>query len=281
MSAFPELPESRLTPGVRRPLTLVERTRGLLGFHWTLLRRTWRGVVFSRFVTPVFFLVAMGMGVGNLVDRTSGGVGGVPYLDYVVPGIVMASVMQWAVGESTWPVMTLIKWNQMDAAMLAAPTRVPDVLRAHWLMISFGIAWSAGVFVAIAALFGGVSSWWALLGVPIAVLTAMAFVAPLFWFAARTESEEGFTTIFRLVITPLMLFSGTFFPISQLPVWLQPVAWVTPLWHGTELARPSFLGDPLGVGHGGGWVLHLGVLAAYVVVGGWGAQRAFRARLEA
>ena len=275
------LATSRLTPGPRRPLSLGERTSGLVGFHLTLLRRTWKGVAISRFLTPVLFLAAMGIGVGRLVDRASGGVGGVPYLDYVVPGIVMASVMQWAVGESTWPVMTLIKWNQMYAAMLAAPARVADVLRAHWLVISLGIAWSAAVFIGIAALFGGVRSWWALLGVPIAVLTAMAFVAPLFWFAASTESEEGFTTIFRLVVTPLMLFSGTFFPVSQLPVWMQPLAWATPLWHGTELARPSFLGDPLGAGHSGWWVVHVAALTAYVVIGGWGARRAFRARLEA
>ena len=281
MSALPESPRSRLVHGERRPLSAVERTWGLVGFHLTLLRRTWRGLVVSRFLTPVLFLAAMGIGIGRLVDRSSGGVAGVPYLQYVVRGIVMASAMQWAVGESTWPVMTLIKWNQMYAAMLAAPTRVADVLRAHWVVVSFGIAWGSAVFIAIAALFGGVRSWWALLGVPIAVLTAMAFVAPLFWFAARTDNEEGFTTIFRLVITPLMLFSGTFFPVSQLPIWLQPVAWVTPLWHGTELARPAFLGDPLDPGHGAGWAIHLAVLTAYVVVGGWGAHRAFRARLEA
>ena len=262
-------------------MSLVERVWGLIGFHLTLLRRTWRGLVISRFLTPVLFLAAMGIGVGRLVDSASGGVDGVPYLQYVVPGIVMASVMQWAVSESTWPVMTLIKWNQMYAAMLAAPTRVADVLLAHWSVISFGVAWSAGAFIGIAALFGGVPSWWALLGIPIAVLTALAFVAPLFWFAAKTQNEEGFTTIFRLVITPLMLFSGTFFPIAQLPGWMQPIAWVTPLWHGTELARPAFLGDPLDPGHGAGWAVHVSVLAAYVLIGGWGAHRAFRARLEA
>lgn len=268
---------SRLTPGPRRPLSWVDRTRGLLAFHRVLLKRTWRGEAVSRFLTPVLFLAAMGIGVGRLVDQASGGVGGVSYLHFIVPGIVMASAMQWAVNESMWPVLTLIKWNQMYAAMLAAPTRVADVLRAHWLMIAFNISWSALVFIAVAAAFGGVRSWWALLGIPIAVLTAMAFVTPLFWFAAARQSEEGFTTIFRLVVTPLMLFSGTFFPISQLPVWLQPIAWVTPLWHGTELARPAFLGTPVA----SWWWLHLGVILAWVVVGAMGAQRAFERKLVA
>lgn len=268
---------SRLVAGERPPLSTLERTRGVLTFHTTLLRRTWLGGVVSRFLTPVLFLAAMGLGVGGLIDRSSGGVGGVPYLRYVVPGLVMSSAMQWAVSESTYPVMTLIKWNQMYAAMLAAPNKVADVIRAHWLIICFGIAWSAAVFVGVAALFGGVGSWWALLGVPIAVLTALAFVAPLFWIAASSENDESFTTIFRLVVTPLMLFSGTFFPIEQLPIWLQPIAWATPLWHGTELGRAVFLGDPVP----DRWLLHVGVLAAYVVIGHHLAKRAFTARLAA
>ena len=271
------LSSSRLTPGPRRPLSWVVRTTGLVAFHRVLLRRTWRGEAVSRFLTPVLFLAAMGVGVGGLVDRASGGVGGVPYLRFVVPGIVLASAMQWAVNESMWPVLTLIKWNQMYAAMLAAPTKVADVLRAHWLMICVNIAWSAAVFIAVATAFGAVHSWWALLGIPIAVLTAMAFVTPLFWFAAARQDEEGFTTVFRLVVTPLMLFSGTFFPISQLPAWLQVLPWVTPLWHGTELARSAFLGDPVA----DRWWLHLAIIAAWIVVGAWGARRAFQRRLVA
>ena len=87
-----------------------------------------------------------------------------------------------------------------------------DVLRAHWVVVSFGIAWGSGVFIAIAALFGGVRSWWALLGVPIAVPTAMAFVAPSSGSRPARDNEEGFTTIFRPVITPLHALSQAPFP---------------------------------------------------------------------
>jgi lipooligosaccharide transport system permease protein len=270
-------PSTRLSAGPRRPLTGAERIGALLGYHGVVLRRVWRASVVSRVLTPVLFLAAMGIGVGSLVDRASGGVAGVPYLSYVVPGIVMSSVMQWAVNESTWPVYSYIKWNQMYAAMLAAPARVADVIIAHWLQIALWNAGSAAIFIGVAALFGGVGSWWALLGIPIAVLLTLAFAAPLFWYAATVDNEEGFTTVFRLVITPLMLFSGTFFPIEQLPNWLQPVAWLTPLWHATELARSAFLGDPAPER----WLLHVGVLAAYVVVGWFGAKAAFTRRLEA
>lgn len=267
---------NRLLAGVRTPLSWAERTGGILAFHTTLLRRTWRGDVVSAFLTPILFLAAMGIGVGNLVDAASGGIEGVPYLVWVVPGIVMSSAMQWAVNESTWPVLTLMKRNEMYAVMLTAPNRVVDVLRGHWLMIAFRITWSAAVFIGVAGLFGGVRSWWALLGVPIAVLTALAFAAPLFAIAARLERDEGFTTIFRIVITPLMLFSGTFFPITALPLWLQPLAWVTPLWHGTELARSAFLGQPMPL-----WWLHVGALLVYVVVCRRLALRAFTDKLVA
>lgn len=266
---------SRLTPGERAPLTRGERTRGILAFHMTLFRRSWIGGVVSRFLTPVLFLAAMGVGVGSLIDRSSGGVAGVPYLRYVVPGLVMASAMQWATSESLYPVMTLVKWNQMYAAMLATPNRVADVIRGHWFMICLGIAWSAAVFVAVAWLFGGVGSWWALLGVPLAVLVALAFVAPLFALAASSETDESFAAVLRLVVTPLMLFSGTFFPVSQLPVWLQPLAWATPLWHGTELARAAFLGAALPRL----WWVHLSVLAAYVAGGYVLTRIAFTRRL--
>lgn len=249
----------------------------LFGYHWLLFRRTLRGVLISRFLLPVLFLASMGLGVGSLVDASSGGVDGVPYLRFVVPGLVMVTAMQTAVNESTWPVMNIVKGNQFYRAMLNAPNSVGDILGAHWLMIAFSIATSAIAFTVIAALFGGVGSWWSLLGVPIAVLTGMAFATPLFIIAATTDNDSVYSAVFRLVVTPLMLFSGAFFPVEQLPGWLQPAAWVTPLWHGIELGRAAFLGSPAPAL----WWVHLGVLVAYIVVGAVLAQRAIRARLVA
>jgi lipooligosaccharide transport system permease protein len=257
------MPGSRLDAGPRPDLGVLERTSVLVGYHWLLFRRTIRGVLITRFLLPVLFLAAMGLGVGSLVDSNAGGVDGVPYLLYVVPGLVMVTAMQTAVGESTWPVMGFVKWNQFYRAMLHAPHSVGDTLRAHWLMIAFNVATSALAFTLIAALFGGVRSWWALLGVPAAVLTGMAFSTPLFIVAARAETDSIYSAIFRLVVTPLMLFSGAFFPVEQLPTWMQPVAWATPLWHGIELGRAAFLGGPVPTL----WWVHVGVLTAYIVIG--------------
>lgn len=254
---------------------VLERSVVLLGYHWLLAKRTLRGVLVSRFLLPVLFLASMGLGVGSLVDRNSGGVAGVPYLLYVVPGLVMVTAMNTAVGESTYPVMGFIKWNEFYRAMLHGPHQVLGVLTAHWLMIAFNVATSAVAFTIIAALFGGVGSWWALLGIPIAALTGMAFATPLFYFGAKAENDSVYSVVFRLVVTPLMLFSGAFFPISQLPFALQPVAWATPLWHGIELGRAAFLGGPIP----DLWWVHVGVLTAYILLGAWLATRAMRARL--
>ena len=90
-----------------------------------------------------------------------------------------------------------------------------------------------------------------LLAVPVAVLTGLAFAVPTFALAARLENDNGFSILFRFVVTPLMLFSGTFFPIDQLPVWMQPLAWVTPLWHGVELCRDAATGTAAGLARAG------------------------------
>ena len=141
--------------------------------------------------------------------------------------------------------------------------------------LAWNVATSALAFTLISALFGGVGSWWALLGTPVAVLTGMAFSTPLFVIAAKTDTDSVYSAIFRLVVTPLMLFSGAFFPIEQLPTWMQPFAWVTPLWHGIELGRAAFLGGPVP----DLWWVHVGVLTAYILIGAVVSQRALRERL--
>ena len=246
-----------------------------MAHHFLVYRRTWRGSIIGRFLSPLFFLLSMGLGLGALVDDSAGGVDGVPYLQFVVPGILAMQAMTTAFGESTYAVMGYIKWNQMYAAMLATPLRVAEVLGGHLSVVAFHLFTGSLIFVVVAAAFGAFASWWVVLAVPVAVLTGLAFAVPTFAFAARLDNDNGFSILFRFVVTPLMLFSGTFFPIDQLPVWMQPIAWVTPLWHGVELCRDAATGTapgPLGA-------LHLAVLLAYVGVGWVLARREFTRRL--
>lgn len=268
-------PSGRLARGPRRPMGSAERLLAVAEHHLTVYRRTWRGSIVGRFVSPLFFLLAMGLGLGALVDDRAGGVGGVPYLQFVVPGILAMQAMMLAFGESTYAVMAYVKWNRMYEAMLATPLGVREVLGGHLAVVALHLAVASTIFLVVAAPFGAFASWWALLAVPVAVLTGMAFSVPVFALAARLESDSGFSLLFRFVMTPLMLFSGTFFPVDQLPVWMQPLAWATPLWHGVSLSRDA----TLGVAPDGLVVVHVAVLVAYVGVGWVLARRSFATRL--
>jgi len=268
-------PGSRGEPGPRAPLSTSERWLSVFGYLATVYKRTWRGSIIGRFLSPLFFLLSMGLGLGALVDDRAGGVDGLPYLQFVVPAIVATQAMWVAMGESTYQVLGYIKWNMGYHAMLASPLGIRDILVGHLLSIAGHLTVATTIFMAVAALFGGFSSWWALLSLPIAVLTGMAFTVPIFAFTARQEGDSGFNILFRWVMTPLMLFSGTFFPVDQLPLWMQPVAWLTPLWHGVEASRQVATGqvDWLSL------VLHLLVLVAFVAVGWVLAVRSFTTRL--
>jgi len=259
----------------RAPRSTPAPWRPVLGSWLTAYRRTWRGSLFGRFLSPLMFLLSIGLGLGSLVDTSAGGVGGVPYLQYVVPGILAAQAMWVAMGESTYPVMGAIRWNAKYHAMLATPVGINDILIGHLLYVALQITGATAIFLAVAALFGSFSSWWAVLALPITVLTGMAFAVPVFAFSAKQETDSGFNILFRFIMTPLFLFSGVFFPVDQLPALLRPVAWLTPLWHGVEANRSLALGSPDLVGVAGNTAYQLVVIA----VGLWLARRAFTKRL--
>jgi lipooligosaccharide transport system permease protein len=249
--------------------------RPVFGSWLTAYKRTWRGSIFGRFLSPLMFLLSLGVGLGSLVDKSTGGVDGVPYLKFVVPGILAAQAMWVAMGESTYPVMGAIRWNAKYHAMLATPVGIDDVLLGHLIYVVMQVTGATAIFIAVAALFGSFSSWWVLLCLPITVLTGMAFAVPVFAFSAKQETDGGFNILFRFIMTPLFLFSGIFFPVSQLPAFMRPIAWVMPLWHGVEANRSLALGSPeLAVVAG-----HAAYLLAVIALGGWLARRAFTKRL--
>lgn len=267
--------QSRADHGIRQPLSAAERVLAVFTYFLTVYRRTWRGSIIGRFLSPLFFLLAMGIGLGSLVDDRVGGVGGLPYLQFVVPAIVATQTMWVAMGESTYQVLGYIKWNMGYHAMLASPMTVRDVLRGHFLAVAAHLTTATAIFMAVASLFGGFRSVAAVFCLPIAILTGMAFTTPIFAFTARQEGDDGFNILFRWIVTPLMLFSGTFFPVEQLPGWMQPIAWVTPLWHGVETCRAVATGAVV-------WAPFLGhvlVLAVYTAVGWWLAEKSFARRL--
>ena len=180
-------------------------------------KRTWRSSIVTSFLIPVLYLTSMGVALGSLVDKHSHGVAGVSYVSYLAPGLLAATCMQIGANDTMWPVMGAIKWMRTYLAMLAAPLDVYDVLLGHlaWVAARLGIVTT--IYLAVMAAFGTVHSPWAILALPAGVLTGMAFAAPMAAFSATQEKDTAFSTVYRFVVIPLFLFSGTFFPISQLP----------------------------------------------------------------
>lgn len=243
-------------------------------------RRVWRASLTTKVVTPVLFLLSMGVGLGSLVNSSAGGivVGGrtVPYLQFVVPAILATTAMSTAMGESSWPVLGAIKWFGQYHAMLATPAEVVDILKAHCAYVMTQVALACGLFMLVATAFGGFASWTALWCLPVSVVVGLAFTTLVTSVAARLENDTGFNLLFRLGQIPLMLFSGTFFPISQLPIWLQPVAWVTPLWHGVEAERALALGTGSLLGVLG----HVAALLGFAALGWVLTYRKLSSRLK-
>jgi lipooligosaccharide transport system permease protein len=246
--------------------------------YWlTAYRRTWRGSVVTSVVEPVMFLAAMGVGLGSLIHGGSGRVDGVRYAVYLAPGLLAAAVMQTAMGEATWPVMGAIKWHRTYLGQLATPLAVGDVLVGHLLFIAMRATMAATAFTIVTALFGLVHSpGGAVLALLAAILTGVAFATPVAAFSASQQRETGFILLYRFGIIPMFLFSGTFFPVSQLPAVLRPVAWVTPLWHGVSLCRD------LALGRGSVWGMtgHAVYLAVLAVAGVVLGHRAYSRRLR-
>src|SRR5829696_1163040 len=242
--------------------------------------RTFRASIFSSFLSPVMFLLAMGVGLGTYVDQSetaTQALGGLSYLQFLAPGLLAATTMQAAAFESTFPIMGGLTWQKTFHAMYATPISPRDIVVGNLVWIAIRLTSIAAIFTAVMAVFGAAASPLILLGIPAAVLTGMAFAAPIAAYSATQRTPEKFNAVFRFGITPLFLFSGTFFPISNLPAAIQPIAWLSPLWHGVELSRGLSLGtigaDPARA------VVHVAVLSIIAVAGTLWAYRTVEARL--
>ncbi|MGH4015827.1 MAG: ABC transporter permease [Pseudonocardiaceae bacterium] len=229
----------RVLPGWRATLLVVE---GL----WTWYRRNWRATAISSLLQPLLFLVAFGVGFGTLIDangHATQATGGVAYLVYLAPALLAVGAVQSAAFESTYPILSAFKWQRTYWGITATPITPGQLVGGQLTWIALRLTLSGVAYLLVVALFGAVRGPGVLAALAFAVLCGMAFSAPLVAFAAAQEGEGNvFAAVFRFVVVPMTLFSGTFFPISQLPEVIQPLAWLSPLWHGTELARGAALG---------------------------------------
>jgi lipooligosaccharide transport system permease protein len=247
--------------------------------HWMWYRRNWRGTAVSTVLQPLLFLLAFGIGFGSLVQgsgQAAAATDGASYLVWIAPGLLAMSAVQTAAFESTYPVLGGFKWHRVYHSMAAGPISPAQIALGHLVFLAAKSTVAGAVYLAIIALLGGVAGPAVLVALPLAVLTGAAVAAAITAFSATRENEgTAFSALFRFVVIPMTLFSGTFFPVDRLPELVRPLVWLSPLWHGTELARSAALWtwEPLAA------LGHLAFLLALLAVGVALSVRFFTRRL--
>jgi lipooligosaccharide transport system permease protein len=243
--------------------------------YWTTsYKRTWRGTLFSSFLAPVLFLTAMGKGLGSLVDAndTLHSGFGVSYVSFLAPGLLASSTLMVTAQEATYPVNGAVRWNRSYIAMVNTPLRPEDAMWGHLAFMIARAMSVAAMFVAIMFVFGAIESPWVLAAIPTAAIGGMAVAAPMSAFSVQLESDGGFAAVNRFILTPMMLFAGAFFPVTQLPAAIRPIAYATPMWHSVDLARTLALGHATLARTAG----HLAALAGFITVGVLVSRRNYR-----
>jgi lipooligosaccharide transport system permease protein len=223
----------------------------------------------TSFLQPLLYLLAMGLGVGSLINANADtgaadSLGGVPYAAFVAAGLLATTTMVVGTVESSWPVLDGVAWGRQYQAMAAAPLEAVDIAVAHALWIGLRSLLSATAVALAMMLFPDVRSWGLLLAVPVAGLCGVAFAMPMAAFAITRRRDMAFPLVQRFVIIPLFLFGGAFFPLSELPVGMRWFAYVTPLWHAVELCRAATTSLSMSTGAAVG---HLAVLVGFAAIG--------------
>ncbi|WP_247092498.1 ABC transporter permease [Ornithinimicrobium sp. F0845] len=248
--------------------------------YWLRTAKAWfQSILIYMVGEPLLYLVALGVGLGTLVDNGVGTVDGVPYLVFVAPALLISTVVMSTGGELTYPVMAGFKWDRLYYGPHATPVTPAQIATGHLIGVLIRFVVQSLIFWAIMVAFDAVPRGVLVsaLVIPIGVLSAAAFGALLQAYAS-TLQDEGYQFAFvqRFVIMPMFLFAGTFFPLSAMPVYLHWVGWISPVWHGTQLARQVTYGavEPA-------WltVVHVLFLLALTVVGVLWARRSYTRRM--
>ena len=238
----------------------------------------WAGIIlFAAVINPTLYLVSIGIGVGSLIDANNG-VNGVSYLTFLAPALLASAAIQGSSDEVIFPVMDGFKWNRTFFGMRSTPLTARQISLGIFLAAMARAIVSIVIYWIVLYFFGALESSTAWLAMPAALLAGASMAAVMLALAARIENENFFFTLVgRFIMIPMFLFSGTFYPLTQMPVFLQFFGWISPLWHATELGRYLTYDYPLS---GLQLAIHVVVLTSMVVIGLFLSARVFAKRLE-
>jgi len=267
-------------PTAARPMTMRKGER-LLG---NLSRRTvtvwyrdakvwtkfYKASILGNLGEPLLYLLAMGWGLGRMV----GTVDGIPYIEFLAPGLVCSTAMYAATFECTFGSFTRMTRQNTYDAILATPVSLEDIIAGEILWGATKGLLSGAAMLLVMALFGLVTSIWSALSLGLVFLIGLLFSSLSMIVTARAPSYDFFSYYFTLAIAPMFLFSGIFFPVENLPHWAQTFAWFLPLTHGVSASRALFAGNV-------GWVIAADLLwlFAFFAVSFFIAVRSIRKRL--
>lgn len=228
---------------------------------------------------PILYLLSVGIGVGSLVDQNlgAGGIGGVSYITFLAPALLATAAIQGAMDETSFPILQGFVWDKSFWAMNSTQLTGRDIFGGVMIASAIRCVFTIVLYEAVLLVFGSIT--WA--SVPLLSITSffagMAFAAVMAMSSSFVKQDDGFFAIVgRFIIAPMFMFSGTFYPLDTLPLYLQWIGWLSPLWHATNLGRALAYGMPIE-----GWLvaIHLIYLAAMFVAGSYYGGRQVARRL--
>jgi lipooligosaccharide transport system permease protein len=240
----------------------------------------WKSIIAAIDIgNPLFYLIAVGIGIGVLVEKGSGtsGTSGIKYIAFIAPALLANSAIAAVMDECVFPTIEGFKWRKLFYAQNATPITGPQIALGVYLSALCRAIFSVTIYYVLLIAFNVVDFGVSALLIPVAVLGGGAFGAVILYAAAKIEKDDQFFNILgRLVIMPMFLFSGTFFPLSSMPIYLQPIGWISPLWHATELGREAAFDYGIGTTM---VLIHIIFLSTLLTVGLVLSRRQFETRL--
>lgn len=220
---------------------------------------------------PLLYLVALGFGLGQVVPR----LGGMTYAEFIAPGLVVSTVMYTATFECTFGSYTRMETQGTYDAILATPISIGELVAGEILFGGIKAAFGGVIVLGVATAFGLVPSWWALGIAPVALLAGLLFSAMALVTSSFSKSYDVFNYYFTLIIAPMYLFGGVFFPLDRMPAWIQRAALLVPLTHVVTLSRSLVRGTV-----SAGLLGNAAVLVGFLCPAYFLAEYGLRRRLE-